>query len=157
MLDKLKHRGPDHLVEEFHSSKYIHLGYTRFVINDSQDGSQPFFNEDKKIGCFFNGEIYNYRELKEWLNSRGHKLKSGSDGEVLPHLYEEYGLDFTKKLEGMFAIVIADFKNHKLLLTRDRMGEKPLYYSINPKSFLFASSLPSILASNKVSKDLNTL
>src|SRR3990167_1168062 len=154
MLNKLKHRGPDHL-KEFHPSVYVHLGYTRFVINDSQKGNQPFFNEDKKIGCFFNGEIYNYRELKEWLNSRGHKLKSGCDGEVLPHLYEEDGLDFTKKLEGMFAIAIADFRNHKLVLARDRMGEKPLYYSINSRSFLFASSIQPILASNMVSKDLD--
>lgn len=154
MLDKLKYRGPDHL-RKFHSSSHINLGYTRFAINDFQNGKQPFFNEDKKIVCFFNGEIYNYKDLKEWLHDQGHKLKSGCDGEVLPHIYEEYGLDFTKRLEGMFAIVIVDLKNHKLLLARDRVGEKPLYYSINSKSFLFASGLPSILASDMVSKELD--
>lgn len=154
MLNRLRHRGPDSQ-KVFHPHPRAYIGYTRFIINDPKQGSQPFFNEDKSIACFYNGEIYNWREIKEWLILRGHKLKSNCDGEVLPHIYEEYGLDFTKKLEGMYAIVIIDTKNHKLLLSRDRVGEKPLYYSINSSSFLFASSLQALLASGRVNKDLD--
>lgn len=155
ILNKLQSRGPDHQ-KEFHPSPQLHLGYTRFIINDSRKGNQPFLNEDKNIACFFNGEIYNWKEVKEWLARRGHYLKSDCDGEVLPHLYEEYGLDFAKKLEGMYAISILDLKNHKLLLIRDRIGEKPLYYSMNPESFLFASTVPPLLASGIIDKDLDS-
>jgi len=154
MINKLQCRGPDHQ-KEFHPSPQVHLGYTRFVINDLQKGNQPFLNEDKSIACFFNGEIYNWKEIKDWLSHRGHYLKSNCDGEVLPHLYEEYGQDFVKKLEGMYAISTLDVKMHKLLLTRDRVGEKPLYYSINPESFLFASTIPPLLASDLINKDID--
>lgn len=154
MLDKLKHRGPDSL-KVFHPHPRAYIGYTRFIINDPWRGSQPFSNENKSIACFYNGEIYNWREIKEWLILRGHKLKSDCDGEVLPHIYEEHGLDFTKKIEGMYVIAVIDTKNRKVLLSRDRVGEKPLYYSIHSNAFLFASSLPALLASGKVNKGLD--
>lgn len=101
MLDKLRHRGPDHQTQ-FHPYPNIYLGYTRFIINDLEKGNQPFLNESKDITCFFNGEIYNWEEIKEWLIRRGHHFKSECDGEALPHLYEEYSADFVKKLEGMY-------------------------------------------------------
>lgn len=154
MLSKLQYRGPDHQ-KEFHPSPQVYLGYTRFIINDLQKGNQPFLNEDKSIACFFNGEIYNWREIKKWLIRREHYLKTNCDGEVLPHLYEEYGSDFAKKLEGMYTISTLDTKIHKLLLARDRVGEKPLYYSINPESFLFASTIPPLLASGIINKDID--
>lgn len=154
MLDKLQHRGPD-VHKEFSPTPQLSLGCTRFIINDPRKGNQPFFNENKNIVCFYNGEIYNWKEVKEWLAFRGHSPKSNCDGEVLPHLYEEYGLDFAKKVEGMYAISILDLKNHKLLLARDRIGEKPLYYSINSDSFLFASTIPPLLASGLIDKDLD--
>lgn len=154
MLDKLQDRGHDDK-KEFHPTPQLSLGYTRFIINDPRKGSQPFLNENKSVACFYNGEIYNWREVKEWLIFRGHSLKSNCDGEVLPHLYEEYGLDFAKKIEGMYSISILDLQKHTLLLARDRVGEKPLYYAINPDSFLFASTIPPLLASGIIKKDLD--
>lgn len=154
MLDKLRDRGPDHQIQ-YHPYPNIHLGYTRFIINDTEKGNQPFLNETKNIACFFNGEIYNWKEIREWLIRRGHHFKSECDGEVLPYLYEEYGTDFVKKLEGMYAISILDLKNHKLLLARDRIGEKPLYYAISPEFFLFSSTIPPLLASGLINKDLD--
>lgn len=151
MLDGLKHRGPDHQ-KEFHPNPFVHLGYTRFSITDSKNGNQPFLNENKNTACFFNGEIYNWKELKNWLIQRGHKLESDCDGEILPHLYEEDSLDFAKKLEGMYAIAILDLNNQKLILARDRVGEKPLFYSLSPDYFLFASIIPPLLSSGLINK-----
>src|SRR3989338_165533 len=154
MLRQLNHRGPD-LKKEFHFSPLIHLGYTRFAINDANNGDQPFLSEDKSIACFYNGEIYNWKTLKEWLIRRGHNYKSECDGEVIPHIYEEYSLDFINKLEGMFAIALIDFKNGKIILIRDRIGEKPLFYSLNSNHFLFASTLSPLLTSSLVDKEID--
>lgn len=154
MLKNLEHRGPDHH-KEFHPIPSVHLGYTRFSITDALGGSQPFFNEDKSIACFFNGEIYNWKEVEEWLVHRNHRLKTHCDTEVIPHIYEEYGLEFAKSLEGMFAIALLDRNHHTIILARDRVGEKPLYYSFHPHAFLFASTIPALLASGVVPKDVD--
>ncbi len=154
ILDESIHRGPDSR-SEFYSSPSIAIGYNRFVINDLDKGEQPFYNEDKSIICFFNGEIYNWKDLRKWLKDRGHLIKSNCDGEIIPHLYEEYGSDYPKKLEGMYAISLLDLKHHKLILTRDRVGEKPLYYSLSPQSFLFSSNIKGLMASGLVDKTVD--
>lgn len=154
MLQRLKYRGPDHQ-KTLYEFDNISIGYTRFAVSDFQRGKQPFYNEGEDIACFLNGEIYNWREIKHWLSQRGHKLETNCDGEILPHLYEEYGIEFPTKLEGMYAIVAIDPKKGKLILIRDRVGEKPLYYSLNTNFFLFASDIPAILASKLVPKDLD--
>lgn len=154
MLHRLRHRGPDHQIE-FHPYPNIYLGYTRFVINDLAKGDQPYRNENNSIACFFNGEIYNWREIRGWLMRRGHQFESECDGEILPHVYEEYGVDFVQQLEGMYAITLLDLKNHKLLLARDRMGEKPLFYAVSPKFFLYASTIPPLLASGLITQDID--
>ena len=154
MVDAIKHRGPDDkgifLVGD------VGLAHARLsVIDLSERGHQPMFNEDKTIGIVFNGEIYNFKELRNELIKLGYKFKSDTDTEVIIYLYEEFGESCFERLNGMFAIGLYDFKQKKLILARDRMGEKPLYWSFFGGTLMFASELRAIMEHRIFKKELN--
>ncbi|MFA5089595.1 MAG: asparagine synthase (glutamine-hydrolyzing) [Candidatus Omnitrophota bacterium] len=158
MCAKMTHRGPDEGGAYVENNAYpaVGLGHRRLKIIDlSGSARQPMCNEDKKIWIVFNGEIYNFKELKEGLLERGHKFISHSDTEVIIHLYEEEGRDCVKKLRGMFAFAIWDSNNKQLFLARDRLGKKPLLYSYKNGVFSFASEFMSLIASGNMSRDIN--
>lgn len=135
MVLSIKHRGPDS--QGYYTDGAYHVGMTRLSINDLETGDQPLYNADQSIVVLYNGEIYNYPQLKKELEARGHKFKTRSDGEVIAFLFEEYGPEAFDKLDGMFAISLWDKKNQRLYLVRDHLGEKPLYY-LKESSGLFA-------------------
>ncbi len=143
MTDKLKHRGPDQ--KGLFVNKRAHLGHRRLSIIDLSSGKQPIFNENRKIAVVFNGEIYNFLELKKELQDQGHQFSTNTDTEVLVHLYEEEGERFLEKLNGMFALALWDEDQKKLILARDRLGQKPLYYSFQNNTLIFASELKSLI------------
>ncbi|MGO8754255.1 MAG: asparagine synthase (glutamine-hydrolyzing) [Gallionellaceae bacterium] len=143
MTDILAHRGPDG--EGYHIEPHVQLGMRRLSIIDIAGGAQPMKNEDGNIWVVFNGEIYNFRKLREELLRDGHSIKSWCDTEILAHLYEKHGLDFVQRLKGQFAIVLWDGKKKKLVLARDRAGEKPLFYTVAANTLVFASEIKSIL------------
>lgn len=153
MNDAIIHRGPDE--EGVYVSKHVMLGMRRLSIIDLSDGHQPIYNEDRSLVTVFNGEIYNYKKLRDQLIGKGHVFKTNSDTETIIHCYEEYGLKCFEKLNGMFAIAIYDIKQKKLILARDRAGEKPLYYSKDNNKFCFASELKSMLGTNLIKKEIN--
>src|SRR6266481_2498530 len=153
MCDRMVHRGPDS--EGLMVSGSVALGMRRLAIIDLVTGEQPAFNEDKNVAVILNGEIYNYRELRQDLEKRGHSFRSMSDTEVLPHLYEEYGEEMVQHLNGMFALALWDSNRRKLFLARDRFGEKPLYWGIFDKTLLFASEPKVLLAHPAVQPNLN--
>jgi asparagine synthase (glutamine-hydrolysing) len=156
MTRALKYRGPDD--EGFFISDQIGLGHRRLSIIDlSQKGRQPLSNEDKTIYLIFNGEIYNFQNLKKDLIERGHKFESQTDSEVIVHQYEEDGVDCFKKFNGMFAIAIWDSQQQKLILARDRYGQKPLYWSQVNDTLVFTSELKAILLHPLIKKELNHL
>jgi asparagine synthase (glutamine-hydrolysing) len=144
MSDALVHRGPDG--RGLHTKGNIALAHQRLAIIDLSSGDQPMFNEDRSVAIVFNGEIYNYLELREELKSLGHRFITQSDTEVLIRAYEEWGTELHAKLNGMWAFAIWDERKNQLLLSRDRIGEKPLHYAQLDGTFLFASELKSILA-----------
>lgn len=144
MVSALGRRGPD--AQTKYSRSGISLGHTRLSIIDLASGSQPIFNETGDIACILNGEIYNYRELTERLATAGHHFSTRSDTECLVHLYEEAGASGVEQTVGMFAYVIADFRNRKLFIYRDRLGEKPLYYIDHPRFFACASEIKALEA-----------
>jgi asparagine synthase (glutamine-hydrolysing) len=153
MLGVLKHRGPDD--QGIYLDDSISLGHARLSIIDlSEKGRQPLFNEDGNIALIVNGEIYNFVELRGQLELKGHKFLSRSDSEVIVHAYEEYGLDFVNKLRGMFALALYDKREHKLVLARDPIGKKPLYYHFDGKLLIFASEIKALLETN-IKKELN--
>lgn len=156
MMDMIVHRGPDSA--GVHSDDKVTLGFRRLKIIDlSEDASQPMYNEDKTCVLTFNGEIYNFQELRKELEEKGHIFKSHTDSEVLIHGYEEYGVDLLKKIRGMFAFAIWDTKNESLFIARDFFGIKPLYYTQNTKdnSFIFGSEIKSFLKHPGFKKELN--
>ena len=154
MCDSISHRGPDD--EGYYINGPIGLGHRRLSIIDLDSGKQPIANEDQTIWVVFNGEIYNYVELREFLISRGHIFSTNTDTEVIVHLYEEQGEEFLSSLRGMFAIALWDERKRVLLLARDRVGKKPLYYSIIPeKGLLFGSEIKAILQDPDVKRELN--
>jgi len=144
MCEALVHRGPDE------SGLFIKspaaLGMRRLRIIDLAGGKQPIFNEDRSIWAVFNGEIYNFREQRRELESRGHQFRTNSDTEVIVHLYEEFGDDCVGRLRGMFAFALFDERRKRLLLARDRLGQKPLYYALWDEQLLFGSEIKAILA-----------
>lgn len=144
MLDTVRHRGPDD--EGVYLNGPVGLGHRRLSIIDLGSGHQPLSNEDGTVWIVFNGEIYNYRELRTYLLDKGHVLKTQSDTEVIVHLYEEFGPGCVEKLRGMFAFGIWDQNTKSLLLARDRIGIKPLYYCLTNKSVVFGSEIKAILA-----------
>ena len=150
MADTIAHRGPDD--EGFHVSGQIGLGFRRLSIIDLGGGHQPLCNEDGGVWIVFNGEIYNYLELRKFLLSKGHVFRTKSDTEVIVHLYEEMGEACVKELRGMFAFAIWDERKKTLFLARDRVGIKPLYYHLNNDFLVFGSEIKAILADPEVEK-----
>lgn len=172
MIGAIKHRGPDDdgiFIEN--GGKYedrpenrnltpdtynIGLGHKRLSIIDlSKAGKQPMSNEDRAIWLVCNGEIYNYKELRKTLKEKGHRLMSETDSEVIIHSYEEYGDEFINYLQGMFAFGLWDSKKNRLIVARDRLGIKPLYYYFKNGKFLFASEIKSILTNRDVKKEID--
>jgi asparagine synthase (glutamine-hydrolysing) len=144
MLDSTNHRGPDD--RGTYLTENISLGHNRLSIIDlSEKGKNPMWNEDKTICIIFNGEIYNYKELTKDLEEKGHKFSTKTDTESILHGYEEYGEKILDKLNGMFAFAIYNTKNKSLFLARDRLGMKPLYYYFKDNKFIFASEIKAIL------------
>ncbi|HWP54547.1 MAG TPA: asparagine synthase (glutamine-hydrolyzing) [Pyrinomonadaceae bacterium] len=153
MCDRMTHRGPDS--EGYLLDDGIALGMRRLAIIDLLTGEQPTFNEDHSVAVVLNGEIYNYRELRADLEKRGHRFRSESDTEILPHLYEEHGPEMVQHLNGMFAFALWDDRRKRLFIARDRFGEKPLYWGVFDRTLLFASEPKVLLAHPAVRPNLN--
>lgn len=146
MTELLNHRGPDENGQYHDPNTGIGLAHTRLSIIGVATGQQPLTDESGSIVVIFNGEIYNYKELRRELESKGHRFRTESDGEVIPHLYNDSGIEFISRLRGMFAIALWDNRQQKLYLIRDRFGIKPLYYSKTGHGLIFASEVKAILA-----------
>jgi asparagine synthase (glutamine-hydrolysing) len=153
MTDTLRHRGPDE--EGFYQDGPVALGHRRLSIIDLGTGRQPIFNEDRSMAIVFNGEIYNYQELQNLLEEKGHRFRTRSDTEAILHAYEEWGEESPSRLRGMFAYAIWDGNRQEIFLARDRIGKKPLYYMETPGSFVFASELKSILQFPGVEREID--
>lgn len=153
MTAAMQHRGPD--AKGFFCMDNVFMGHRRLSIIDLSDSAQPMENEDGTVQVVFNGEIYNYRELREEMLAKGHQFRSGGDTETLVHLYEEYGEEFISKLNGMFGLAIFDIKRRRMLLARDRLGQKPLFYFMNAKRFVFASELQGLKQHPSMPRDLD--
>ena len=153
MTAAMIHRGPDD--ESYFEDERAVLGFRRLAIIDVAGGRQPLSNEDGSIQVVFNGEIYNHQELRNRLEQKGHRLRSGSDGEILPHLYEEQGEDLIDALSGIFGFALWDRTRERLLLARDPHGVKPLYYSQRAGVTIFASEIKALLASGCVEKAID--
>src|SRR5262245_12563474 len=151
MAAQLVHRGPDG--DGVMRRGRAALGCRRLAIIDVAGGAQPVTDETGDVIAVCNGEIYNFRDLRAALERRGHRFRTGSDAEVIPHLYEERGLGFVDVLDGMFAIAVWDARAERLVLARDRMGEKPLYFAQTAHGFLFASKPKAILATDLVAPE----
>jgi asparagine synthase (glutamine-hydrolysing) len=144
MTRSIAHRGPDD--EGFFIAGPVGLGFRRLSIIDLSGGHQPMCNEDETLWIVFNGEIYNFKQLRSELIRRGHRFKTNSDTETILHLYEEHGVDCVKHLRGMFALAIWDGRRKRLFAARDRLGQKPLYYVERNRELLFASEIKALLA-----------
>ena len=164
MIDVLAHRGPDgegSYQAELRSqpgrasSPGVALGHRRLAIIDVAGGKQPMANEDGSLWLVFNGEIYNFRDLRRRLEGSGHRFQTRSDTETILHLYEDQGLEFLDHLNGMFALALWDAQRRRLILARDRLGEKPLVYRLEPGRLLFASELKSLLEVPDVPRQLD--
>ncbi|MGH7936699.1 MAG: asparagine synthase (glutamine-hydrolyzing), partial [Chthoniobacterales bacterium] len=143
MANALRHRGPDD--EGFFREPGVGLAIRRLSIVDLECGQQPIANEDGGVHVIFNGEIYNYVELREELEQRGHRLTSKGDSETLVHLYEEHGVEMLRFLRGMFAFALWDTRKQMLFVARDRLGKKPLHYAIIDGSIYFSSEMAPLL------------
>ena len=155
MCDLSIHRGPDD--EGIYLDNELGIGMRRLSIIDVPGGHQPIYNEDKSIWIVFNGEIYNFLELRKDLIAKGHHFSSNSDTETIIHLYEEIGDQCVTRLNGMFAFAIWDAKQRKLFLSRDRLGQKPLHYSITQNGLTFASEIPPLLEDPTVERQLEEI
>ncbi len=155
MNESLLHRGPDD--EGIFVDLGIGLGHRRLSIIDVAGGHQPISNENGTIWVLLNGEIYNYTDLYRELLSRGHRFTTRSDTEAIVHLYEEYGEECFARLRGMFAIAIWDSNARRLLLARDRVGKKPLYYFADRERLIFGSELKAILAADDLPRTIDPL
>lgn len=153
MTDQMVHRGPDD--EGFYVSGPVGLGHRRLSIIDLAEGHQPLTNEDGTVWVVFNGEIYNFLDLRKSLMAKGHVFKTSTDTEVIVHLYEEKGEDCFRELRGMFAIAIWDEPKRKLILGRDRVGKKPLFYHYNGSRIVFGSEIKAILQVPGISRDVD--
>src|SRR5438270_6342053 len=154
MCDAIRHRGPDD--EGVHIDGPVGVGMRRLSIIDLAGGHQPIFNEDRSVLIVFNGEIYNYRELRQILEKRGHHFQTTSDTEAIVHAYEEYGDDCVKQLRGMFTFAIWDRKRQRLLAARDRFGKKPLNYYWDGQRLIFGSEIKSLLEAG-IPREINHL
>ena len=148
MVGALYHRGPDEC--GFFFDRNLAMGMSRLSIIDLSGGSQPIHNEDKTLWIVFNGEVFNYPELRKVLKAKGHKFYTTSDTEVILHCYQEYGLDFVQHLNGQFAVAIWDTKAKKLILARDRVGIRPLFYARTSDKLIFASEMKAIFAEGTI-------
>jgi asparagine synthase (glutamine-hydrolysing) len=155
MLDTIAHRGPDD--SGCYVRSRIGLGNRRLSIIDLQSGKQPISNEDGTIWIVYNGEMYNYPHLRSQLESKGHIFRTNSDTEAIVHLYEEMGERCVEQLSGMFAFALWDEPQQKLLLARDRIGQKPLFYALDGSNFLFGSEIKAILALHRQDPELDPL
>ena len=153
MREKITHRGPDSNGEYYNGS--ISMGFQRLSIIDLADGSQPMHNEDGTVTITFNGEIYNFKELREELIAAGHVFATRSDTEVLIHAYEEYGTDMLNRLRGMFGFAIWDDNKKQLFAARDYFGIKPFFYYHNGKDFIYASEIKCILEHPYIKREIN--
>ena len=153
MNELITHRGPDE--DGFFESQGVGLAMRRLSILDLAHGKQPVFNEAGTVCTVFNGEIYNYREIKQGLEAEGHRFRTSSDTEVIVHLYDKYGKNLVHYLRGMFAFALWDIKNRRLLIARDRLGIKPLFYSITGDTLVFGSEIKCVLASGMVSRNID--
>ncbi|HKZ70331.1 MAG TPA: asparagine synthetase B, partial [Anaerolineales bacterium] len=148
MLGMLRHRGPDGW--GIYVGRGMGLGNTRLSIIDLSSGDQPIGNEDGTLWIVFNGEIFNYVELRPKLEARGHRFTTHSDTEVILHLYEDYGPDCLRELNGQFAIAIWDARKRQLFLARDRLGVRPLFYTLNAGRLVFGSEVKCLLTVPRV-------
>lgn len=155
MAQSLTHRGPDD--EGFWLEAPVYFGHRRLEIIDLESGAQPMFNEDRTVGVVFNGEIYNFQELRAELEGKGHTFATRSDTEVVVHLWEEEGRALAERLNGMFAIALWDKRTSELYLARDRMGQKPMYWSSTPEAMVFGSELKAVLLHPAVRAELDPL
>ena len=155
MTQAIEHRGPDD--DGHHVAPGVALGMRRLSIIDVHGSAQPIANEDRSVWTVFNGEIYNFPALRTELAGRGHRLGTDGDTETIVHLYEEHGPDFPRRLRGMFAIAVWDEPRRRLVLTRDRMGVKPLYLAEGPKGIAFASEVKSLVAGGIVEPRLDPI
>ena len=153
MMDKIVHRGPDSA--GFYTDADIALGFRRLSIIDLSEGNQPMFNEDGSLVLVFNGEIYNFKDLRQELEAQGHTFANNSDSEVLLHGYEQWGEDLVKRLRGMFAFVIYNKADGSVFGARDMFGIKPFYYTVTENTFMFGSEIKSFLAHPEFEKQLN--
>lgn len=153
MMEAIAHRGPDQ--RGLYLSQAAGLGHLRLSIIDLESGRQPISNEDGTLWIVFNGEIYNFRELRLELEKKGHSFKTNTDTEVIIHCYEQYGLSAIEKLRGMFSFAIWDDRAKTLLLVRDRVGIKPLYYYLDSNCLVFASEIKALLADQRLPRRVN--
>ena len=154
MNDALRHRGPDGAGVFWNDE--VGLAMRRLAIIDVDGGNQPIFNEDGSVCVLYNGEIYNFIELRTELEARGHRFATQSDTEAIVHAYEEFGVACVERLWGMFALAVWDRRRHQLLLARDRLGKKPLvYYQDAHGGLAFASELHALLAHPSVPRAIN--
>jgi len=153
MVGALYHRGPDE--SGFYLDDHVGLGHARLSIIDLPGGTQPIHNEDRSLWIVYNGETYNYPELRGQLQQKGHRFYTASDTEVILHLYEEYGADCLGRMNGQFALAIWDAKKKELFLARDRVGIRPLYYTILDNTLIFASEIKSIFVNKEVSRQID--
>src|SRR3954463_6172557 len=153
MCSVIEHRGPDSHGAFVDAG--VGLGIQRLAIIDLQTGDQPILNEDGSVVVVLNGEIYNYRELRERLRRQGHTFSTSGDTEVIVHLYEEEGPACVRSLHGMFAFALWDRRRRQLLIARDRVGKKPLFYAETHNGLAFASELVALLQDPDVPRDLD--
>ena len=153
MLRRIIHRGPDSEGRLINPEYGVYAGMRRLSVIDLESGNQPIWNEDRTVAVLFNGEIYNYRELRAELIKRNHQFQTNSDTEVLVHLYEEYGCQMFQRLRGMFAITLFDFKKKQLILARDHFGQKPLYFHSSEGLLAWSSELKALLAIPEISRE----
>ena len=156
MTDALRHRGPDDAGTYVRPDERIALGHRRLSIIDlSHAGHQPMSNEDGTVWITYNGEVYNHAVLRTELEARGHRFRSVTDTEAIVHLYEDEGPSCVERLQGMFAFAIFDARRRALLLVRDRLGVKPLYYCLLPHGVLFGSEVKAILEHPAAPRDFD--
>jgi asparagine synthase (glutamine-hydrolysing) len=153
MCEAIKHRGPDE--DGFYINGSVGLAMRRLSIIDLAGGQQPIANENRTAWIVFNGEIYNYQELRAQLEKLGHTFHTNSDTEVIVHAYDQYGTDCPKYLRGMFAFAIWDTRDDSLFIARDRVGKKPLLYAERNGDLIFGSEFQSLLLHPNISRDVN--
>ncbi|HKS76186.1 MAG TPA: asparagine synthase (glutamine-hydrolyzing) [Terriglobales bacterium] len=153
MMATISHRGPDQ--DGMYLAENVGLGHKRLSIIDLSSGAQPMCNEDESVWIVFNGEIYNYKEFRQQLLAVGHTFRTASDTEVIIHAYEEFGQEFLSRLQGMFTFALWDSRRNLLLLARDRVGIKPLYYSVIGDSLLFGSEIKAMLVDDAMRPEMD--